>query len=274
MISVIITVRNDSENLYKLLYSLKGLNDFKSETIVVDNFSKDNTEKICKLFNVKFYHYGPERSAQRNFGIKKSKFNYILFLDADMIVTKKFILELFSIINKKDYDTGYLNEYILANGILEKIRNYERKLYDSTTNNCPRLIRKEILKKVGYFNELITGFEDWELNNKLKKLKLNNIYFKSKVFHNEKTINFCTSIKKKTYYLLNSKNYINKTHFQQTGIFFRFFLIYFYKKNLDITMSNPVIFFLTFFYKGSQLILIVLYYFYLSIFNKEKKINS
>ena len=273
MISVIITVRNDSENLCRLLYSLKGFNNYKSETIVVDNFSKDNTEKICKLFNVKLYRFGPERSAQRNFGIKKSKFSYILFLDADMIVTKKFISELFTIINA-DYDIGYLNEHILANGILKKIRNYERKLYDSTTNNCPRLIRKQLLKKVGCFNESITGFEDWELNNKLKKLKPKNIYFKSKVFHNEKKINFFTSIKKKTYYLLNSKDYINKTHFQQTSIFFRFFLIYFYKKNFGITMSNPVIFFLTFFYKGSQLILIVLYYFYLSIFNKEKKVDS
>lgn len=94
MISVIITVKNDSENLYKLLHSLQGLNNFKSETIVVDNFSKDNTREICKLFNVKFYRFGPERSAQRNFGIKKSKYSYILFLDADMIVTKKFILEL------------------------------------------------------------------------------------------------------------------------------------------------------------------------------------
>lgn len=271
MISIIITVKNDSNNLLNLLKSLKPLPKKKSEIIIVDNYSKDDSYLISKFFKVKFFSFGPERSAQRNFGIKKSKFKYILFLDADMILTKKFIYELFSTV-EKNYDIGYLNEYILAEGILSKIRNYERKLYDSTSNNCPRLVRKKIFKKIGYFNELITGFEDWELNNKLRNLKLKKIYFSNKIFHNEKKINFFTSVKKKTYYLINSKNYLGKTDYQQTGFIFRFFLIYFYKKNIYLTLKNPFIFFITFLYKNSQLVIVILYYFYLFILKKEKQI--
>jgi glycosyltransferase involved in cell wall biosynthesis len=268
MISIIITIKNDSKNLLNLLKSLKSLPKKKSEIIVVDNYSKDDSYKISKFFKVKFFFFGPERSAQRNFGIKKSKYKYILFLDADMILTKKFILELFSAAYK-NYDIGYLNEHILAEGILAKIRNYERRLYDITSNNCPRLIKKKFLKKVGYFNESITGFEDWELNNKLNKLKLKKIYFRSKIFHNEKKINYFLSIKKKTYYLLSSKKYIYKSHYQQTGFFFRFFLIYFYKKNIYLTLRNPVTFFITFLYKNTQLITVILYYYYLFIFKKK-----
>ena len=94
--------------------------------------------------------------------MKKSIFKYLLFLDSDMILTKSFLKEL----SKKkylDFDIGYLNEYILANGFFERIRNYERKLYDETMNNCPRLIKKTLMKKINGFNEKVIGFEDWDL---------------------------------------------------------------------------------------------------------------
>jgi len=35
----------------------------------------------------------PERSTQRNFGVKKASSNYILYLDADMILSKNVVSE-------------------------------------------------------------------------------------------------------------------------------------------------------------------------------------
>ena len=61
----------------------------------MDNNSTDKTKEIVEEFkkrftplNVQLFNWGPERSAQRNFGVKKSSGEYILYLDADMILSK------------------------------------------------------------------------------------------------------------------------------------------------------------------------------------------
>src|SRR3970040_2567452 len=63
--------------------------DFADEIIVVDSFSTDKTEVICKSFQKvtfiqnKFENY----SSQRNFAISQAKNDWILFLDADERLT-------------------------------------------------------------------------------------------------------------------------------------------------------------------------------------------
>ena len=81
-VSVIITTKNEEENIEKCLesvitqrYSLK-----KIEIIVVDNNSTDETKKRVLKYTDKVYNFGPERSAQRNFGARKANGRYILYL--------------------------------------------------------------------------------------------------------------------------------------------------------------------------------------------------
>ena len=144
MISIIVTTKNEEKNLDRLLSSIdKFFDNKKSEVIVIDNYSNDNTKYIAQKFQVKFFQIGPERSAQRNFGIKNSNYNFLLILDADMEVTSEVPKELTYLINSK-YDYAYINEKIIKKGILGKIRNYERSLYDKTDNNCPRFFNKQI----------------------------------------------------------------------------------------------------------------------------------
>ena len=52
-------------------------------------------------------------------------------------------------------------------------------MYDITDNNCPRLIDKDLFFEIGCFNTNLTGFEDWELNNKIKK-KIIKFYISKK----------------------------------------------------------------------------------------------
>ena len=87
LVSIIIPTHNEQKNIEDCLKSVKDQNYNNFEIIVVDNFSKDNTLKIAKIFTRKYYLMGKERSAQRNFGAKKSKGSYLLFLDADMRLT-------------------------------------------------------------------------------------------------------------------------------------------------------------------------------------------
>ena len=75
LVSIIVTTKNEEKNIENCLKSVKNQNypQNKIEIIVVDNNSIDKTKQIALRYTDKVYNFGPERSAQRNFGVEKSK---------------------------------------------------------------------------------------------------------------------------------------------------------------------------------------------------------
>ena len=96
-LSLLLLTKNESENLKEWgnwIYKLTAVN----EIIVVDDLSTDDTKKILKSFNsekisVKIFSrkLNDNFSNQRNFGLSKSKNDWILSLDADEIPTTQTI---------------------------------------------------------------------------------------------------------------------------------------------------------------------------------------
>src|SRR5579862_5683284 len=84
LISVIVPTKNSSEFLEQCLSSIKKQTYPNIELIVVDNFSTDDTQKIARRFTKDVYEKGPERSAQRNFGVTQSHSEYVAIIDSDM----------------------------------------------------------------------------------------------------------------------------------------------------------------------------------------------
>jgi len=83
-ISAVIITFNEEKNIARCLASLQGIVD---EIIVVDSFSKDKTEEICKQFNVKFVSHAFEgHIEQKNWAITQALYPYIFSLDADEAV--------------------------------------------------------------------------------------------------------------------------------------------------------------------------------------------
>ena len=77
-ISAVVITYNAAKTIEQCLQSLKVVAD---EIIVIDSFSDDETSKICKQHQVKFFKrkftgYGD----QKNFGIAQSKHLYICLL--------------------------------------------------------------------------------------------------------------------------------------------------------------------------------------------------
>ena len=94
-VSIIVTTKNEEKNIANCLNSIRSQTypQDKIEIIVVDNNSTDSTVEIARRFTDKIYNFGPERSAQLNFGVKLAKGAYILFPDADMILSEDVIKE-------------------------------------------------------------------------------------------------------------------------------------------------------------------------------------
>jgi len=116
--SIIITTKNEERNIENCLLSIK-LQDFPRELveiIVVDNNSKDKTKEIAKKYTNKVYNFGPERSAQRNFGmLEKAGGEYLMYLDADMLLSNNILKKAKNVFDQGESVALYVSEIVLGN---------------------------------------------------------------------------------------------------------------------------------------------------------------
>src|SRR3712207_1321738 len=99
MLSIIIPTLNEEHYLPPLLESLKSQRG-QFEVIIVDGNSSDRTREVTEEFRKTFDHplhviklEKPNLSLQRNTGVKNSRYDLLLFLDADVILPPGFIEE-------------------------------------------------------------------------------------------------------------------------------------------------------------------------------------
>ncbi len=125
-ISIIVPTRNSEKTLELCLSSVREQNYISEsiELIVVDNFSSDNTINIAKRFNCEVFRHGPERSAQRNLGIKMATGKYILYLDSDMSLAENVIKECVEKCENEGNIALYIPEHLVGKGFWIKVRAF------------------------------------------------------------------------------------------------------------------------------------------------------
>ncbi len=80
-LSAVIITYNEEKNIETCIDSLLEVAD---EILVVDSFSTDKTEEICKSKNIRFIQNAFEgHIQQKNFAMNKASYRYVLSLDAD-----------------------------------------------------------------------------------------------------------------------------------------------------------------------------------------------
>lgn len=239
LVSVIVTTKNEEKNIENCLKSIKAQTYPKDciEIIVVDNNSVDKTKEIAKKYTKKVYNKGPERSAQRNFGMLKiAKGNYVMFLDADMILAKNLIKNCVDFIEKENCTSLHISEIVTGKSFWSRVRRFERSFYDGTVIDGARFFKKEIFVKVNGFDETMSGPEDWDIDKKIKKIgKICLLPKKGEeavIFHNEAEFNLLKYINKKGYYARSFDAYINKWGKtdpdiqKQFGFWYRYFGVF------------------------------------------------
>lgn len=211
LVSVVITTRNEENNIKNCLKSIKSQTYFqeKIEIIVVDNNSIDKTEEIAKEYTERVFNRGPERAAQRNFGVERANGKYILYLDADMILSKDVISECVIRCENEGYIALYIPERIIGKGFWIKVRDFERSFYNATVIDCVRFVRRDKFLEIGGFDENLTGPEDWDFDRRIRetgKVDIINV----PLYHNEGQFNLRTYINKKAYYAKSFDKYVQK----------------------------------------------------------------
>jgi glycosyltransferase involved in cell wall biosynthesis len=210
LVSIIITTKNEGRNILRLLVSIKGQTFNKLETIVVDNNSSDLTKEAALKFTPRVYNYGPERSAQRNYGTQISKGKYLLFLDADMELEPDVVADCLKVLKDKQVSMLTVPEKTVGGNGLAKIRNFEREMYmGDKTVEVPRFFKKDIFLEFGGYDEKLTGPEDYDLPYRISK-KYASARSNQYILHHEEDLTLLKLLKKKYYYARKGALYAKK----------------------------------------------------------------
>ncbi|MCI4626239.1 MAG: glycosyltransferase [Candidatus Magnetoovum sp. WYHC-5] len=212
LVSVIVTTKNEEKNIKNALDSIKAQTYPKAniQIIVVDNNSTDKTKEIAHAYTDMVFNLGPERSAQRNFGVSKAQGEYFLFIDADMILDKNVISDCVQKVQANPNIVGvYVSEVIMGESLFNRIRRFERSFYDKTAIDGVRFIKKASFEAIGGFDEALFGGEDWDMDKRLRALGSTE-YVASPVYHNESDLTLIKYLAKKDYYIKSLDEYIAK----------------------------------------------------------------
>jgi glycosyltransferase involved in cell wall biosynthesis len=163
IISVIIPTYNEEKHIAACLDSLLSQEtSFPIEIIIVDNGSKDKTTKIVEEYVKRFSNkikliklgknIGP--GGARNLGAKNARGEILVFIDADMVLDKKYIEKIvMPIMLGETISTTHTTEYILniENPWVKVQGQKVKKIYGKEAGEAFRAIRKDFfLLKNGF----------------------------------------------------------------------------------------------------------------------------
>jgi len=212
LVSIVIPTHNSEKTLKKCLEAIEN-EDYprnKVETIIIDNLSDDKTVEIAKRFEVKIFQLKMGRSAARNYGAKKSKGKYVLFVDSDMYLSKDVVKESVDLLESNETLVGlYISEKIAGTGFWSKVRNFERDFYNGTCIDAVRFVRKNKFLHVNGFDEKLIGGEDWDLDRRLRETGSVDM-IRAPLYHDEGKFDLEKYLKKKKYYSTTLEEYVRK----------------------------------------------------------------
>ncbi|MFA5993693.1 MAG: glycosyltransferase [Parcubacteria group bacterium] len=251
LVSVIVPTKNSEKFLEKCLASVKAQSYGNLEIIVVDNNSTDRTKEIAQEFskkftqlNVKLFNRGPERSAQRNFGVENAEGELVAIIDSDMELSEKVIASCVARVQSSTDVVGIIiPEESVGEGFWAECKKLERSFYVGVDwMEAARFFKKVVYEKVGGYNEEMVSGEDWDLSQRINALgKMDRI--SDFIRHNEGTISLWKTIQKKFYYAGKFSTYKDTNSnrekiAKQTGIINRYRLFFSQPKKL---FKDPII---------------------------------
>lgn len=251
-LSVVISTRNEEDNIANCIGSFDGRRD-DVEVIVVDNSSTDRTKEIAAGLGATVLDRGPERCAQRNLGWRTASADWVLILDADMILPGETLDEMLDVAGRGTAGDGsaplayWVPEVRTGSGIRTKARNFERSFYDGTCIDALRLFHRSVLEKTGGYDEsLIAGGEDWELDIRILATGIAASVLKHHLIHNEKSLSFSRLMTKKAYYSKGVADYQAKwaghpALKKQFGLFYRYFGVFVENGKWRRLLRHPVL---------------------------------
>jgi len=213
LVSIIVTTYNNHATLNACLASIVRQDYQRTELVVVDNNSTDDTKEIALDYTNLVFNKGPERSAQRNYAVEQAKGEYVVIIDSDMELAPGVISACVKAVQERPQLGGVIiPEESFGEGFWAQCKRLERSFYVGIDwMEAARFFEKKMYQEVGgYDSELVSG-EDWDLSNRVAaRAPLGRI--DEFIYHNEGHLNLVKTLKKKYYYAGLAAAYLRKNN--------------------------------------------------------------
>ena len=208
-VSVIVTTRNEVENIVRCLTSVRRQTVQPLEIVVVDNASTDGTPELAAPLADRLLNRGPERSAQRNAGARAASGAALLFLDADMELTPTVVEECLRTIG--DGATAVIvPERSVGEGAWAAAKALERSCYVGDESvEAPRFFVRSAFERYGGYDEGLTGPEDWDLPARMRSTERFG-RTAAEIIHHEGRLTLRGLVRKKFYYGKSFWDYVRR----------------------------------------------------------------
>ena len=176
LISVIIPTYNRAYCLPRAIDSVLAQSHPVEKICVIDDGSTDDTRQLLQSNYPQVHYIRQENkgvSAARNEGIRKTKSQWIAFLDSDdEWLPQKIEKQLFELTRQPMHKLIHCDEVWIRNGVRVNSMNKHKKsggnIFESCLPLCvispsASIIQRELLLEVGLFDESLPACEDYDL---------------------------------------------------------------------------------------------------------------
>ena len=181
-ISAVIITLNEEKNIQECIDSLKGVVD---EVVVVDSFSTDQTEEICRNNGVIFLQNPWEgHGKQKNWANLRATYDYILSVDADERLSDGLKESILKIKKNWRYDVYSINRLTYFHGRKMKYSSYpdrQLRLFDRRKTQWNLTFHDRIITGKGItlkrINRDIIHFPNQNIHEQIDTLNSNSTLF-------------------------------------------------------------------------------------------------
>ena len=262
--SIVVAVYNRPEEMYELLDSIVNQEYKDLEIVVVDDGSEKSSREVVDAFKKKIkikYFFIENRgpALARNYGVKKSEGEWIIFFDSDCTIPKNYFFEVNKFLKKNtidfyggpdmmDKNFSYLQKsinysmtsFLTTGGIRGRKKSIDKFLPRSFNMG----IKKKAFDEVKGFSDIRQYGEDLDLSYKLLfSGKKSGLIVDAKVYHKRRTnlSNFFQQMFKSG----KGRHYLNlkyKGTFRLFHLFPTIFILVFFTSNIfNILFQNDYI---------------------------------
>lgn len=239
-ISIIIAIYNRKDELFELLNSLSHQTDTGFEVIVVDDGSQVDLNPTISLFEESLHiqlfrkqNGGP--GLARNYGAKRAKNEWLVFLDSDVIVEKNYVENIKKDVEEIPCDAfGGADKAHKGFNLMQKaisysmtsifttggIRGNKKAVIRFQPRSFNMGVRKSAFEEVNGFSEMRIG-EDPDLSMKLWENGFNTAFFDNVGVYHKRRVDF-GQFSKQVYQFGCARPILNQRHPRYVKVSFAF----------------------------------------------------